>query len=51
MFHNWLTFFLFLQDSGAYLEHRYTGPRSVSILGLSSGVLDLTESSKWGNKV
>ncbi|KAL0763774.1 hypothetical protein Bca101_079925 [Brassica carinata] len=38
-------------DSGAYLEHRYTGPRSVSILGLSSGVLDLTESSKWGNKV
>ncbi|XP_013598156.1 PREDICTED: beta-galactosidase 11 [Brassica oleracea var. oleracea] len=38
-------------DSGAFLEHRYTGPRSVSILGLSSGVLDLTESSKWGNKV
>ncbi|XP_009107264.1 beta-galactosidase 11 [Brassica rapa] len=38
-------------DSGSYLEHRYTGPRSVSILGLSSGTLDLTESSKWGNKV
>ncbi|KAL0733187.1 hypothetical protein Bca4012_009397 [Brassica carinata] len=38
-------------DSGSYLEHRFTGPRSVSILGLSSGPLDLTEKSKWGNKV
>ncbi|KAJ4889184.1 Beta-galactosidase 13 [Raphanus sativus] len=38
-------------DSGSYLEHRYTGPRSVSISGLSSGPLDLTEKNKWGNKV
>ncbi|XP_010468659.1 PREDICTED: beta-galactosidase 13-like [Camelina sativa] len=38
-------------DSGSYMEHRYTGPRSVSILGLSSGPLDLTEQNKWGNKV
>ncbi|CAN8229350.1 unnamed protein product [Cochlearia groenlandica] len=38
-------------DSGSYMEHRYTGPRSVSILGLSFGALDLTENSKWGNKV
>lgn len=42
---------LYEQDSGSYLEHRYTGPRSVSILGLSSGPLDLTEKNKWGNKV
>ncbi|XP_010437540.1 PREDICTED: beta-galactosidase 11-like [Camelina sativa] len=38
-------------DSGSYMEHRYTGPRGVSILGLTSGTLDLTENSKWGNKV
>ncbi|KAL9840950.1 putative beta-galactosidase [Arabidopsis thaliana] len=38
-------------DSGSYMEHRYTGPRSVSILGLGSGTLDLTEENKWGNKV
>ncbi|CAF1706391.1 unnamed protein product [Brassica oleracea var. botrytis] len=38
-------------DSGSYLEHRFTGPRSVSISGLSSGPMDLTEKSKWGNKV
>ncbi|CAA7016575.1 unnamed protein product [Microthlaspi erraticum] len=38
-------------DSGSYMEHRYTGPRSVSILGLTYGTLDLTENSKWGNKV
>lgn len=42
---------LYEQDSGSYLEHRYTGPRSVSIVGLSSGPLDLTEKNKWGNKV
>ncbi|CAD5329984.1 unnamed protein product [Arabidopsis thaliana] len=39
------------QDSGSYMEHRYTGPRGISILGLTSGTLDLTESSKWGNKI
>ncbi|CAH2051537.1 unnamed protein product [Thlaspi arvense] len=50
--HVWLNGeYLGFPDSGSYMEHRYTGPRSVSILGLSSGTLDLTEKSKWGNKV
>ncbi|XP_010548094.1 PREDICTED: beta-galactosidase 11 [Tarenaya hassleriana] len=38
-------------DSGSYMEHRYTGPRGVSLLGLRSGTVDLTEHNKWGNKV
>ncbi|XP_010530895.1 PREDICTED: beta-galactosidase 11-like [Tarenaya hassleriana] len=38
-------------DSGSYMEHRYTGPRGVSLLGLNSGTVDLTEHNKWGNKV
>ncbi|KAG6761673.1 hypothetical protein POTOM_034902 [Populus tomentosa] len=39
-----------LPDSGAYMEHRYAGPRGVSILGLNTGTLDLT-SNGWGHQV
>lgn len=42
--------FLLVQDSGAYLEHRYAGPRGISILGLNTGTLDLTENF-WGHRV
>jgi hypothetical protein len=31
-----------LPDSGAYMEHRFAGPRSVTLLGLNTGTLDLT---------
>ncbi|CAM8981344.1 unnamed protein product [Rhodiola kirilowii] len=37
-------------DSGAYMEHRYAGPRAVSILGLNTGTLDLTLNN-WGHQV
>ncbi|CAN8328842.1 unnamed protein product [Cochlearia groenlandica] len=36
-------------DSGSYMEKRYAGPRSVSIIGLKSGVIDLTENNEWGH--
>ncbi|KAI4367230.1 hypothetical protein MLD38_022993 [Melastoma candidum] len=39
-----------LPDSGAYMEHRFAGPRQVTILGLNTGTLDLT-SNGWGHKV
>ncbi|KAK7404379.1 hypothetical protein VNO78_05239 [Psophocarpus tetragonolobus] len=39
-----------LPDSGAYMEHRFAGPKSILILGLSSGKIDLT-SNGWGTKV
>ncbi|KAG2397979.1 Beta-galactosidase 13 [Vigna angularis] len=39
-----------LPDSGAYMEHRYAGPKSILILGLNSGKIDLT-SNGWGTKV
>ncbi|XP_068483389.1 beta-galactosidase 13-like [Phaseolus vulgaris] len=38
-----------LPDSGAYMEHRYAGPKSILILGLNSGKIDLT-SNGWGAK-
>ncbi|KAL1190208.1 Beta-galactosidase 14 [Cardamine amara subsp. amara] len=38
-----------LPDSGSYMEHRYAGPRSVSIIGLKSGERDLTENNEWGH--
>ncbi|XVF00877.1 hypothetical protein REPUB_Repub04eG0039700 [Reevesia pubescens] len=31
-----------LPDSGAYMEHRFAGPRSITILGLNTGTLDLS---------
>ncbi|XP_057966485.1 beta-galactosidase 11-like [Malania oleifera] len=37
-------------DSGAYMEHRYAGPRAISILGLNTGTLDLTLNG-WGHQV
>ncbi|KAF8033180.1 hypothetical protein BT93_D1935 [Corymbia citriodora subsp. variegata] len=37
-------------DSGAYMEHRYAGPRLVTILGLNTGTLDLTLNG-WGHQV
>ncbi|XP_015581880.2 beta-galactosidase 13-like [Ricinus communis] len=39
-----------LPDSGAYMEHRYAGPRGVTILGLNTGTLDLS-SNGWGHEV
>ncbi|XP_021629045.2 beta-galactosidase 13 [Manihot esculenta] len=39
-----------LPDSGAYMEHRYAGPRGVTILGLNTGTLDLTANG-WGHEV
>ncbi|GMN48724.1 hypothetical protein TIFTF001_017899 [Ficus carica] len=39
-----------LPDSGAYMEHRFAGPRAVTILGLNTGTIDLTQNG-WGNKV
>jgi hypothetical protein len=44
------SFSLSMKDSGAYMEHRYAGPRGVSILGLNTGTLDLT-SNGWGHQV
>ncbi|XP_030523326.1 beta-galactosidase 13-like [Rhodamnia argentea] len=37
-------------DSGAYMEHRYAGPRLVTILGLNTGTLDLSLNG-WGHQV
>ncbi|CAN1192507.1 Beta-galactosidase 13 [Linum perenne] len=39
-----------LPDSGAYMEHRYAGPRGISILGLNTGTLDLSQNG-WGHQV
>ncbi|AES89386.1 beta-galactosidase-like protein [Medicago truncatula] len=39
-----------LPDSGAYMEHRYAGPKTITILGLMSGTIDLT-SNGWGHQV
>lgn len=39
-----------LPDSGAYMEHRFTGPRAVHILGLNAGTLDLTNIG-WSHQV
>ncbi|KAJ1398976.1 Glycoside hydrolase, family 35 [Sesbania bispinosa] len=39
-----------LPDSGAYMEHRYAGPKSITVLGLNTGTIDLTSNS-WGHRV
>nr|KYP44066.1 Beta-galactosidase 13 [Cajanus cajan] len=39
-----------LPDSGAYMEHRFAGPKSITILGLNKGPLDLT-ANNWGHSV
>lgn len=39
-----------IQDSGAYMEHRFAGPRSVTILGLNTGTLDISKNG-WGHQV
>jgi len=39
-----------LPDSGAYMEHRYAGPRAITVLGLNTGTLDLTVNG-WGHQV
>ncbi|KAF7841215.1 beta-galactosidase 13-like [Senna tora] len=39
-----------LPDSGAYMEHRYAGPKSIFILGLNTGTIDLSDSG-WGHRV
>ncbi|KAE9620319.1 hypothetical protein Lal_00019908 [Lupinus albus] len=38
-----------LPDSGAYMEHRYAGPKSITILS-EKGVIDLTRNA-WGYEV
>ncbi|PQQ14410.1 beta-galactosidase 11 [Prunus yedoensis var. nudiflora] len=39
-----------LPDSGAYMEHRYAGPRSITVLGLNTGTIDLSQNG-WGHRV
>ncbi|KGN43246.1 beta-galactosidase 13 [Cucumis sativus] len=39
-----------LPDSGAYMEHRFAGPRSITILGLNTGTLDISKNG-WGHQV
>ncbi|GAV62903.1 Glyco_hydro_35 domain-containing protein/Gal_Lectin domain-containing protein [Cephalotus follicularis] len=39
-----------LPDSGAYMEHRFAGPRAVTILGLNTGTLDLTNIG-WSHQI
>ncbi|KAJ7978616.1 Beta-galactosidase [Quillaja saponaria] len=39
-----------LPDSGAYMEHRYSGPKAITILGLNTGTIDLTVNG-WGHQV
>ncbi|KAK2435141.1 beta-galactosidase [Trifolium repens] len=39
-----------LPDSGAYMEHRYAGPKTITILGLNSGTIDLTLNG-WGQQI
>jgi hypothetical protein len=39
-----------MKDSGAYMEHRFAGPRAVTVLGLNTGTLDLTING-WGHQV
>ncbi|PNY14323.1 beta-galactosidase 13-like protein [Trifolium pratense] len=39
-----------LPDSGAYMEHRYAGPKTITILGLNSGKIDLTING-WGTQI
>lgn len=39
-----------LQDSGAYLEHRFAGVHQVTLKGLNTGTLDLSLNG-WAHKV
>ncbi|XP_062002238.1 beta-galactosidase 13-like [Rosa rugosa] len=39
-----------LPDSGAYMEHRYAGPREIIVLGLNTGTLDLSQNG-WGHHI
>ncbi|KAM1453891.1 hypothetical protein ACFXTO_003466 [Malus domestica] len=39
-----------LPDSGAYMEHRYAGPRTINVLGLNTGTIDLSQNG-WGHRV
>ncbi|KAK7312254.1 hypothetical protein VNO77_36003 [Canavalia gladiata] len=39
-----------LPDSGAYMEHRFAGPKSITILGLNIGKIDITGNG-WGNQI
>lgn len=39
-----------LPDSGAYMEHRYAGPKNIAILGLNTGTMDVTTNG-WSHKV
>lgn len=32
------------------MEHRYAGPRAITILGLNTGTIDLTQNG-WGHQV
>ncbi|GMI88071.1 beta-galactosidase 13 [Hibiscus trionum] len=45
-----LSYVVGLPDSGAYMEHRYAGPRSVTILGMNTGTLDISENG-WSLQV
>ncbi|XVF67927.1 hypothetical protein PTKIN_Ptkin10aG0161700 [Pterospermum kingtungense] len=45
-----LAYLMGYPDSGAYMEHRFAGPRSITILGLNTGTLDLSTHG-WGHQV
>ncbi|MBA0743125.1 hypothetical protein Gogos_005843 [Gossypium gossypioides] len=45
-----LGFLVGLPDSGAYMEKRFAGPRSITILGLNTGTLDITLNT-WSHQV
>lgn len=39
-----------MQNSGAHMEKRWTGPDALIIKGLNTGTLDLTRNN-WGHEV
>lgn len=39
-----------MQNSGAYMEKRFAGPRAITIQGLMAGTLDITQNN-WGHQV
>ncbi|XP_028765659.1 beta-galactosidase 13-like [Neltuma alba] len=50
---NQITFLCYtigLPDSGAYMEHRFAGPTRITLLGLNTGTIDLTDNG-WGHQV
>lgn len=45
-----LEFKLIFQNSGAYMEKRFAGPKAILIQGLMSGTLDIS-TNEWAQQV